>query len=181
MLESIKIWIVTILIGAFIVNLVSMILPESKLNPYINLVISFIFVFIIINPIISFFSKNSSLEDTILKSINKYNKEYVDSINKLNDKAKLNNLSKGYEDGVKEVLKLKLNDYGYELEDVEFNGPGIEKIKLKEKNSNNEDDKSIESKENTKQVFGEKNNDLDELKDGLVEILDISIETIQID
>ena len=121
MLESIKIWIVTILIGAFIVNLVSMILPESKLNPYINLVISFIFVFIIINPIISFFSKNSSLEDTILKSINKYNKEYVDSINKLNDKAKLNNLSKGYEDGVKEVLKLKLNDYGYELEDVEFN------------------------------------------------------------
>ena len=54
-------------------------------------------------------------------------------------------------------------------------------IKLKEKNSNNEDDKSIESKENTKQVFGEKNNDLDELKDGLVEILDISIETIQID
>lgn len=181
MLESIKIWIVTILIGAFIVNLVSMILPESKLNPYINLVISFIFVFIIINPIISFFSKNSSLEDTILKSINKYNKEYVDSINKLNDKAKLNNLSKGYEDGVKEVLKLKLNDYGYELEDVEFNGLGIEKIKLKEKNSNNEDDKSIESKENTKQVFGEKNNDLDELKDGLVEILDISIETIQID
>ena len=60
-------------------------------------------------------------------------------------------------------------------------GLGIEKIKLKEKNSNTEDDKSIESKENTKQVFGEKNNDLDELKDGLVEILDISIETIQID
>ena len=44
MLENIKSWIVTILIGAFIVNIVDMILPSSKLKPYINLVVNFIFV-----------------------------------------------------------------------------------------------------------------------------------------
>ena len=47
MLESIKTWIVTVLIGAFIVNIVDMILPSSKIKPYINLVVNFIFVFII--------------------------------------------------------------------------------------------------------------------------------------
>ena len=36
MLESIKTWIVTVLIGAFIVNIVDMILPSSKIKPYIN-------------------------------------------------------------------------------------------------------------------------------------------------
>ena len=48
MLESIKTWIVTVLIGAFIVNIVDMILPSSKIKPYINLVVNFIFVFIIL-------------------------------------------------------------------------------------------------------------------------------------
>ncbi|MGG7060446.1 stage III sporulation protein AF, partial [Clostridium tertium] len=122
MLDNIKMWIVTILIGAFIVNIVDMILPSSKLKPYINLVVNFIFVFIVLTPIIGLFSKNISLEDTILKSIGKYNKEYVDSINELADKTGHNSLSKGYEDGLKEVLELKLGEYGYELKDMEFNG-----------------------------------------------------------
>lgn len=179
MLENLKMWIITVLIAAFIINLVDMILPSSKLNPYINLVINFIFVFIVITPIIGLFSKQSSLENSLLSLINKYNKEYIDSINNLNDKAKLNNMNKGYEEGMKEVLKLKLKEHGYELSDIEFNNSSIEKIKLK--NSNNNETKSIESRENTKQVFSEKNNDLEKLKEGLVEILDISIETIEID
>ncbi|WP_304970467.1 stage III sporulation protein AF, partial [Romboutsia ilealis] len=49
LLGSIKTWIVTVLIGAFIVNIVDMILPSSKMKPYINLVVNFIFVFILPN------------------------------------------------------------------------------------------------------------------------------------
>ena len=108
MLESIKTWIVTVLIGAFIVNIVDMILPSSKIKPYINLVVNFIFVFIILTPIANFFSKDMSLEDKILKYMSEYNKQYVDSVNGLADKTGNNSLSKGYEDGLKEVLKLKL-------------------------------------------------------------------------
>ena len=65
MLESIKTWIVTVLIGAFIVNIVDMILPSSKIKPYINLVVNFIFVFIILTPIANFFSKDMSLEEIL--------------------------------------------------------------------------------------------------------------------
>ncbi len=191
MLEYLKLWIVTILIAAFIVNIVDMILPDSKLKPYINLVLNFIFVFIVINPVINFFAKDTSLEDAILTSMTKYNKEYVDSINDLSGKIGNKNFNASYEDGLKEVLKLKLDEYGYDLDEVEFDGSKINRITVKEKNNSNKDEKEdIQSKEseNSKQVFKNKENDnytvdLDEekLKEDLVKILDVSIETIQID
>ncbi|MEN2258236.1 stage III sporulation protein AF [Paraclostridium benzoelyticum] len=83
MLESIKAWIISILIAAFIVNIVNMILPSSKLKSYINLVLNFIFIFIAINPVINFFSDGTSLEDKLLKTYTKYNQQYVDSMNSL--------------------------------------------------------------------------------------------------
>lgn len=194
MLESIKTWIVTILIGAFIVNIVDMILPSSKIKPYINLVINFIFVFIILTPIVNFFSKDMSLEDSVLKYMTEYNKQYVDTINGLADRTGNNNLSKGYEDGLKEVLKLKLNEYGYELDELEIEGNKIGKITVKDKNNSNKiENEDIQSKENEKsqQVFNENDEqrstkhslDLNEdnLKEDLVKILDVSIEAIEID
>ncbi|MBQ6631097.1 MAG: stage III sporulation protein AF, partial [Romboutsia sp.] len=121
-------------------------------------------------------------------------KEYVDSINELADKTGNNSLSKGYEDGLKEVLKLKLNEYGYELNEIQFDGNKIEKITVKDKNnSNKNENEDIQSKENenSQQVFNEKYKDQDseysidlnqdKLKEDLVKILDVSIESIQID
>ena len=194
MLENIKNWIVTILIGAFIVNIVDMILPSSKLKPYINLVVNFIFVFIVLTPIINFFSKDMSLDNKILKSMTEYSKQYVDSSNQLAQKTGNSSLTKGYEDGLKEVLKLKLNEYGYELNEIQLDGNKIEKITVKNKNnSNKNENEDIQSKqnENTQQVFNENDEqqnskysiDLnqDKLKEDLVKILDVSIEAIQID
>ena len=192
MLDSIKMWIATILVGAFIVNIVDMILPSSKLKPYINIVLNFIFVFIALTPIINLFSKDISLEDRVLKYMSSYNKEYVDSVNELADKTGNNSLTKGYEDGVKQVLQLKLDEYGYELEDIKFKGSNIENIKLKN-NSNKSVEEDIQFNENEKsqQVFKDKgtsdnssqelNLSEQNLKDNLIEILDVSIETIQID
>lgn len=192
MLDSIKMWIATILVGAFIVNIVDMILPSSKLKPYINIVLNFIFVFIALTPIINLFSKDISLEDRVLKYMSSYNKEYVDSVNELADKTGNNSLTKGYEDGVKQVLQLKLDEYGYKLEDIKFKGSNIENIKLKN-NSNKSVEEDIQFNENEKsqQVFNDKgtsdnssqelNLSEENLKDNLIEILDVSIETIQID
>ncbi|NMS88991.1 stage III sporulation protein AF [Clostridioides difficile] len=204
MLEGIKAWIVSVLIGAFIVNIVDMILPSSKIKPYVNLVLNFMFVFIVITPVVGFFSKDMSLEDRILKSMGNYNKQYVDSTNALAKETGNNNLSKGYEDGLKEVLKLKLDEYGYDLEDIELNGANINNIKIKEKNdstksngnideenknnSTKENGENINSndKENSKQVFKkgtEYGLNLNEkkLKNDLIKVLDVSIEDIQID
>lgn len=186
MLENLKSWIITILIGAFIVNIVDMVLPKSKIKPYINVVVNFIFVFIVITPIINFFSGNMSLEDKILQLISNYNKEYIDSSNRLANESGYNSLTNGYEEGLKQVLKLKLDEYGYDLEDIEFDGSDINNIKLKEKNNSNKSEKKdIQSSKNekTEQVFNEDESNInkDELKEDLVKILDVSIETIEID
>ena len=190
-IDSIKSWIISIIVGAFIINIVDMILPNTKVKPYVNLVCNFIFVFIIISPIVSVFSNNMSLEDVILKKISDYTKVYVDSYNDIANKTNNNNLSKGYEDGLKSVLQLKLDEYGYEIEDIQLNGSDIETLKIKSKDSNNEGEKHIESNdddcENTEkeeEVFKsrqELNLKESELKDDLIKILDISIEDIQID
>ena len=55
MLEGIKAWIVSVLIGAFIVNIVDMILPSSKIKPYVNLVLNFMFVFIVIQTMLEMY------------------------------------------------------------------------------------------------------------------------------
>ena len=112
-------------------------------------------------------------------------------VNDIANKTNNNNLSKGYEDGLKSVLQLKLDEYGYEIEDIQLNGSDIETLKIKSKDSNNEGEKYIESNdddcENTEkeeEVFKsrqELNLKESELKDDLIKILDISIEDIQID
>ncbi|MCC0683729.1 stage III sporulation protein AF [Clostridioides sp. ZZV14-6345] len=204
MLEGIKTWIVSVLIGAFIVNIVDMILPSSKIKPYVNLVLNFMFVFIVITPVVGFFSKDMSLGDRILKSMGNYNKQYVDSTNDLAKETGNNSLSKGYEDGLKEVLKLKLDEYGYDLEDIELNGANINNIKIKEKNNTTKSNSSINKenknnstkgdgeninsndKENSKQVFKKGteyglNLNEEKLKNDLIKVLDVSIEDIQID
>ncbi len=193
MLENIKMWIVTILVATFIVNIVNMILPNSKMKPYINLVLNFIFIFIVLTPILNLFSNNMSLEDKILKSMEKYNKEYADSINKLSNKTGSKSLINSYENGLKDILKLKLDEYGYEVDDIDFNGTDINNIKIKEKNSNKNKNEDIQSNKNekSKQVFEDKNEKSDDkhelnleknkIKEDLVKILDVSIETIEID
>lgn len=185
-IASIKEWIISIIVGAFIINIVDMILPDTKVKPYINLVCNFIFVFMIISPLVSFFSNNMSLEDIILKKMSDYSKMYVDSYNDLAGKTNNENLSKGYEDGLKSVLQLKLDEYGYELEDLKINGSEIETIKVKEKNSNKENKEDIQSndQQREKEVFKSRNElNLKEskLKEDLIKVLDISIDDIEID
>lgn len=163
-----------------------MILPDTKVKPYINLVCNFVFVFMIISPLVSFFSNNMSLEDTILKKMNDYSRMYVDSYNDLAGRTNNENLSKGYENGLKSVLQLKLDEYGYELEDLKINGSEIETIKVKEKNSNKDNKEDIQSNdiEREKEVFKSKNElNLKEskLKEDLIKVLDISIDDIEID
>lgn len=204
-MSIIKNWIICILIGAFIVNIVDMILPKSKLKPYINLVCNFIFIFIVISPIVGFLSEKSSLEDKILKSMNEYNEKYIQSSREILGQNKNLNLNKEYENNLKSVLELKLDEYGYELENIDFDGTDIESLKIKEKadqdnnlnlENQNRADKNLDSKEkvslknqnnetNDKEVFKsnitKENNKKDNLKGDLIKILDVSIDKIEID
>ena len=162
-----------------------MILPKTTVKPYINLVCNFIFVFMIISPLVSFFSNDMSLEDTILRKMSDYSKVYVDSYNDLVQKTNNENLSKGYEEGLKNVLQLKLDEYGYELENLKINGSDIETIKIKEKNSNNDNNEDIQSNDTKEEEVFKNKSELNlkesKLKEDLIKVLDISIEDIEID
>lgn len=199
-MNEIKNWIICILIGAFIINIVDMVLPESKLKPYINLVCNFIFIFIVISPIVGFFSEDGSLEDKILKSMTDYNERYVESNRDLVENNTFN-LDSEYQSNLKDVLQIKLDEYGYELEDIDFDGTDIESLKIKEKNnkedlnlskgkSDSQEDqknKDDENKSNNKDSEVFKNNitnkseDKDKLKNDLIKILEVSIDKIEID
>ena len=179
-----------------------MVLPESKLKPYINLVCNFIFIFIVISPIVSFLSSGDSLEDKLLKSMNSYNEKYVETNKDLADGNNNFDLNKEYQNNLKTVLQLKLDEYGYELEDIDFNGTDIESLKIKEKDNQNNlnlsnQKNNSESKENntdknnntnqnkSSEVFrnsttNKKQNE-NNLKNDLIKILEVSIDKIEID
>ena len=188
--------------GAFIVNIVDMVLPESKLKPYINLVCNFIFIFIVISPIVSFLSSGDSLEDKLLKSMNNYNEKYVETNKDLADGNNNFDLNKEYQNNLKTVLQLKLDEYGYELEDIDFDGTDIESLKIKEKDNQNNlnlsnQKNNSESKENntdknnntnqnkSSEVFRNsttnKTQNENNLKNDLIKILEVSIDKIEID
>ena len=179
-----------------------MVLPESKLKPYINLVCNFIFIFIVISPIVGFFSSDESFEDKILKSMTDYNERYVESNKDLVDNNSNFNLDSEYQSNLKDVLKMKLDEYGYELEDIDFDGTDIESLKIKEKDNQNNlnlsnQKNNSESKENntdknnntnqnkSSEVFRNsttnKTQNENNLKNDLIKILEVSIDKIEID
>lgn len=179
-----------------------MVLPESKLKPYINLVCNFIFIFIVISPIVSFLSSGDSLEDKLLKSMNNYNEKYVETNKDLADGNNNFDLNKEYQNNLKTVLQLKLDEYGYELEDIDFDGTEIESLKIKEKDNQNNlnlsnQKNNSESKENntdknnntnqnkSSEVFRNsttnKTQNENNLKNDLIKILEVSIDKIEID
>ena len=188
-----------------------MVLPESKLKPYINLVCNFIFIFIVISPIVSFLSSGDSLEDKLLKSMNNYNEKYVETNKDLADGNNNFDLNKEYQNNLKTVLQLKLDEYGYELEDIDFDGTDIESLKIKEKDNQNNlnlsnQKNNSESKENntdkndskeekdktdntnqnkSSEVFRNstinKTQNEKNLKNDLIKILEVSIDKIEID
>ena len=179
-----------------------MVLPESKLKPYINLVCNFIFIFIVISPIVSFLSSGDSLEDKLLKSMNNYNEKYVETNKDLADGNNNFDLNKEYQNNLKTVLQLKLDEYGYELEDIDFDGTDIESLKIKEKDNqnnlnlsnqknnseskeNNTDKKNNTNQNKSSEVFRNsttnKTQNENNLKNDLIKILEVSIDKIEID
>ena len=169
-----------------------MVLPESKLKPYINLVCNFIFIFIVISPIVSFLSSGDSLEDKLLKSMNNYNEKYVETNKDLADGNNNFDLNKEYQNNLKTVLQLKLDEYGYELEDIDFDGTDIESLKIKEKdnqnnlNLSNQKNKNNNTNQNkSSEVFRNsttnKTQNENNLKNDLIKILEVSIDKIEID
>lgn len=184
-MDALKEWISTILIAAFIINLIDLVLPSGNLKPYINLVLSFILILIIISPVTDFFKKDMTIEDSILKEYNDFQNKYNQKLMSFNDVDK-NKINENYSDFLKQNLNVKLEQYGYKVEDIELENNEIKNLIIKEsksdKSSNNEQDKEIKLKgnENYKEVFKGQPKDENYIKDELNKIFKVSVEKIQI-
>ena len=115
---------------------------------------------------------------------------YVESNKDLVDNNSNFNLDSEYQSNLKDVLKMKLDEYGYELEDIDFNGTDIESLKIKEKNNEGdskleENSKDKDSSSKDSEVFKNnttnKSENKDKLKNDLIKILEVSIDKIEID
>ena len=103
---------------------------------------------------------------------------------------------------LRQIKILKLDKYGYELEDIDFDGTDIESLKIKEKDNQNNlnlsnQKNNSESKENntdknnntnqnkSSEVFRNsttnKTQNENNLKNDLIKILEVSIDKIEID
>ncbi|OPJ56941.1 stage III sporulation protein AF [Alkalithermobacter paradoxus] len=185
-MDIIKVWISTILIGAFIVNVIELILPSGNLKPYVNLVLSFMFIFIIITPISNFFSKDIPLEDKILQKYSDFQYKYHQSAATLNN-VNLKEIETNYFNYLKETLNIKLKDHGYEVDNIEIKDNEVKNLTIREikfkENSNNESNEEIKLKENEsyKEAFKSKESpNEDNLKNELNQIFKISVEKIKI-
>lgn len=70
-MEALREWITTILTVVIFVTFVEILIPNSHYKRYINVVVGFLIMIVILNPVIHFFSSEVSIGDEILQTTNK--------------------------------------------------------------------------------------------------------------
>jgi len=148
-------WIEQIALSVILVSIFELILPKGNLKKYIKVVLGIYLIFCIISP----FVNNIELFD--LKNINleKYTKN-TKKTNLVAEKNMNNRLQQLYIDELKNDIKKRIEEFGYEVNKCEIDAnlnnvssnPGIHKITLvikeKQENSINIEQVDISSKKN---------------------------------
>lgn len=122
-MNSIKQWISSILIAAFVINVIDILIPTGSFKKYINIVLNFIFIFIVITPVLNLVSKDMNIDDQILKQFNEFQYEYNQQLmskNLIDEDEVMSN----YDNYLKQSVNMKLEESGYELTDIETDKDG---------------------------------------------------------
>lgn len=164
-MEWISSWAGQIIVAVIIATLLEMILPEGKNKKYIKMVIGLYVVFTIISPAVS----KASKEDWE-KSLKEYENYFAiqgenSMVNEM-DVSQNKTIAMAYEQGIKQDIKTRLEEKGYEVlslllsyhtENKEAYGT-IQKIELKVREKENAKEEEIEKiKPVNKIQIGEQN------------------------
>lgn len=149
LIEGMKIWIKSIVTVIILVSFLEMLMPEGKMKKYLNLILGFIIMLIILNPIINILNTSESLEDEVFKLSSDMNKkEYSFSSSNI-EKKQMNQLKELYKARIKQ-------DIAYRIEskyDVK-----VEKVNIEIENNTKEkmgEIKKLELIVNNKEKFSE--------------------------
>ena len=134
-------WIEQITISVILVSIFELILPKGNLKKYIKMVLGIYLIFCIISP----FVNNRELFDFKNLNLEKYTKN-TKKTNFVAEKNMNNRLQQLYIDELKNDIKKRIEEFGYEVNKCEIDAnlnnvssnPGIHKIALviKEKKDN---------------------------------------------
>ena len=116
-MKYINSWVKNIIFVVIVSGIIEMILPEGKSKKYIKVVIGVYIIFVIINPILSIFSKDkidlNSIIDKYEKNISKYNMNAIT----LDTNEYINKI---YKEKIKEEITAFINKEGYDVESVDI-------------------------------------------------------------
>lgn len=190
-MEWISDWVQGIIVAVIIVTIIEMILPNGNSKKYIKVVIGIYILFSIIVPIINKFNSTKFDINEIL-DLEKYANEIsIQTSTDLenNNEEQIKNM---YETGLKQDIKSKLNDKGYNISNMDIELEEEYKIKkitirIKKNEKENENIKKVDKieirviKEKEEEIKNITEKEIEELKDYINSTYEVKKENIIIE
>lgn len=190
-MEWISDWVQGIIVAVIIVTIIEMILPNGNSKKYIKVVIGIYILFSIIVPIINEFNSTKFDINEIL-DLEKYANEIsIQTSTDLenNNEEQIKNM---YETGLKQDIKSKLNDKGYNISNMDIELEEEYKIKkitirINKNEKENENIKKVDKieirviKEKEEEIKNITEKEIEELKDYINSTYEVKKENIIIE
>ena len=74
-IEFIKNWVIDIVYMSIFISFLEIVLPKGNMKRFIDMIIGFLIIIVVINPFIKFINKDIDIERNIFTSINRFNNE----------------------------------------------------------------------------------------------------------
>lgn len=178
MIEKISMWSRGIIIAIIIGTIIQMIIPENKNKKYIKVIIGIYILFCILNPVTG---TSFDLDD--------YNIERFVTINQTNEKNSEtynSNVEKMYKEKIVKTIKRKLNDMGYESENIsveideKYNINSVNILNIYEYKKDSGIVNKVEINIKQKPALGIANSDKETIKDFISNNYNVDINLINI-
>ncbi len=110
-------WVIDIVIMFIFVTALQMMLPSKSMKKYIDVIVGFLIIFVVISPFLKVLSGGISLEQNLLKYTDNIHYNYSEDENFINthNQQMIELYEQNLEEKIKETVKI---ESGYEIEDI---------------------------------------------------------------
>lgn len=158
MIEFVKNWIINIVVTIFFIAFIEILLPNSNMKKYINMILGLLIIIVLINPIIKFMNNDINIDREVFYNLQSYNTFKVERETKYIETQNQQIIEVYKEKIEREISEFVRDDIDYSVLDVNVSiNEDIEtedfgkildiKVYLGTKNNNNLNQKSIKINE----------------------------------
>lgn len=117
-MEHISNWIGTIVAACILVTIVQLLLPEGKNKKYVQLVCGLIITIMVVRPIVTFLNGGIRVDELMKENEKLWETTNVQFHAEEIQKSQNESIKKVYEDSLKEDIRVRLENQGYQLEEI---------------------------------------------------------------